>query len=216
MRKVKNGSGFMITIAMLAAMAACSITGSSHRTAKQMFVLQGIPATTGHPAAADRSGCSLRISTPASGGGLNTTRMVYSTEPNRLDYFSYHEWVAPPAKMIASLMETRLDAEGLFHFVISGAPDITTDLRLDSHLQTLQQDFRADVSSVNLSLKVSLVEVRSRNLIDSKGFSYRKTAKSADPEAGVAAANLAVEQFVVELSEFLETSITKATCSDAH
>ncbi len=216
MRKLKNFSYFLFTVVLLAVITACSIRGPAQRTAKQIFVLRGTPASSEHLTAADHSGCSLRVSTPSSAGGLNTARMAYSTEPSQLEYYAYHEWAAPPAKMVAELMETRLDATGLFKFVISGSPGVRADLRLDSHLQTLQQDFRADSSSVNLTLKISLIEVGTRNLIDSRSFSYRETAESANAEAGVAAANLAVERFIIDLSEFLETSLTKVTCSDAY
>jgi len=216
MRKLKNFSRFILTVVLLAAITACSIRGPAQRTAKQVFVLQGTPASSEHLKAADQSGCSLRVSTPSSASGFNTARMAYSTEPNQLDYFAYHEWAAPPAKMIAELMETRLDASGLFKFIISGSPGVRADLRLDSHLQSLQQDFRADTSSVNLTLKISLIEVGTRNLVDSRSFSYWETAKSANAQAGVAAANHAVEQFIIDLSDFLETSLTKAACSDAY
>ncbi len=216
MRNLKNYSCFLFTVVLLTVITACSIRGPAQRTVKQIFVLRGSPASSEHLTAADHSGCSLRVSTPASAGGLNTARMAYSTEPNQLEYFAYHEWAVPPAKMVAELMETRLDATGLFRFVISGSPGIKSDLRLDSHLQTLQQYFRGDTSSVNLTLKVSLVEVETRSLIDSRTFSYRETAERANAEAGVAAANLAVERFIIDLSEFLESSLTKVICSDAY
>ena len=214
MNKLKNFSRLIITVFLLVAIAACGIRGPAQKTAKQIFVLRGTPQSSDQLATVDHSGCSLRVSTPASAGGLNTARMAYSTEPNRLDYFAYHEWAAPPAKMIASLVEARLDATGQFKFVVSGAPDIRTDFRLDSQITRLQQDFHADTSSVSLTLKVSLVEVGTRHLIASRTFSYRETAESANANAGVAAANHAVEQFIIDLSEFLQTTLTKATCSD--
>jgi cholesterol transport system auxiliary component len=156
----------------------------------------------------------LRISAPVSAAGLNTARMVYSTEPKRLDYFAYHEWAAPPAKMLASLLEKQLDASGMFNFVVTNAPDIRADLRLDSNLLILQQNFKNASSNVQLAVKVSLSEPGTRTLVASQFFSYEDTAESADAESGVDAANRAVGQFVIDLEKFIQGALVKAKCSN--
>ncbi|MBT8048210.1 MAG: hypothetical protein HKN57_07160 [Xanthomonadales bacterium] len=214
MKKPNNYGLVILILVVLAALAACSVRGPGQKAEKQIFVLRGEPVVSGQLVPAASSGCSLRISTPESAPGLNTVRMAYSTEPQRLDYFAYHEWAAPPAKMIASLLETRLDASGAFEFIVSGVPDIRTNLRLESQLQALQQDFRAGGSSLNLAMKVSLVEAGTRRLAGSKTFSYRETAEFENAEAGAAAANRAVEQFIIDLSAFLDAAVPETSCSD--
>ncbi len=139
--------------------------------------------------------------------------MAYSTEPNRLDYFAYHEWIAPPAKMIASLMESRLQASGLFSAVLAGSPDVRTDLRLDSELQVLQQDFTGDESTLNFTIRVNLVEVQSRTLLGSETFDYQEPA-GGNAEAGVVAANRAVDRYLDELTGFLDASVKNLECPD--
>jgi ABC-type uncharacterized transport system auxiliary subunit len=137
--------------------------------------------------------------------------MAYSTEPNRLDYFAYHEWIAPPAKMIASSMESRLQAAGLFSVVLVDSPDIRTDLRLDSEAQVLQQDFTGDGSTLNFTTRVNLVEVETRTLLGSETFSYREPA-GENAEAGVLAANRAANLFLDDLTAFLAAAIEKIEC----
>jgi len=196
-----KNSFFLLVAASVLLIASCSLPGPSGRPAKQTYVLQGC--------------ASLRVSLPGSAPGINTVRMAYTTEPNRLDYFAYNEWVATPARMIASMMESRLDALGFFSTVVLGSSDIKTDFRLDSEVQVLQQDFAKGISTVNLTIKVTLIEVASRSLLNSKTFSYREPADGENAEAGVAAANRAAEHFLVDITAFLSASINPAFCKDS-
>jgi len=213
MNRLTERGRYIAIVATLAFLTACSLPGPSQQVEKQYFVLQdqGVSTAVSNPGAMP---CfSLRITTPGSAAGLNTARMAYSTEPNRLDYFAYHEWIAPPAKMIASLMESRLQASGLFSAVLAGSPDVRTDLRLDSEVLVFQQDFTGDGGTLNFTARVNLVEVQTRSLLGSEIFDYREPA-AGNAEAGVAAANRAVDRFLDDLSGFLYTSSTKINCPD--
>jgi cholesterol transport system auxiliary component len=199
--------------AALISITTCSMPGRSQQTAKQFFVLQDQGVSIPVPGPVSKPCFSLRITTPGSAAGLNTARMAYSTEPNRLDYFAYHEWIAPPAKMIASLMESRLQAAGLLRAVMVGSPDVRTDLRLDSEIQVFQQDFTADGDHLNLAIRVNLVGVEARTLLGSETFNYHEPA-GGNAEAGVEAANRAVDRFLDDLTGFLDSSIKKMACPD--
>ena len=203
---------------LLVAVLAVFINGcgglplQSQASAKRTYLLQS-EATSGVSVAVDAGRClSLRVSTPASAPGYGTARMAYTTESLRLDYFAYHEWVDSPARMIGTMMETHLEAGGLLGAVVSGSSDIRTDLRLDSELKSLQQDFKGAGSTVGLTIKVSLVDVSSRSLVNLKTFSYTETADGANPEAGVAAANRAMDRFLAELTVFVADSLARLQC----
>jgi ABC-type uncharacterized transport system auxiliary subunit len=207
----KNNFFLLVAIGVLL-IAACSLPGPSQRPAKQTYVLQGGPVSQPREAMISKPCASLRISLPGSAPGINTVRMAYTTELNRLDYFAYNEWVATPARMIASMMESRIDALGLFSAAILGSSDIKTDFRLDSEVRVLQQDFANGTSTVTLTIKVTLIEVANRSLLNSKTFSYREPADGENAEAGVAAANRAAKHFLVDLTAFLSESINPAFC----
>jgi len=203
-----------ITLVALAtaAMLSCSMPGPAKTTEKQLYVLT---APDGNNAInpASEACISLRVSNTGSAAGFNTSRMAYSRAPDRLEYFAYHEWAAPPAKMIASMMESGLSASGLFSVVLAGSPDIRTDLRLDSDLQILQQDFSAGKNTVRLGVKISLVEPATRSLKGSRTFSYREAADAENAEAGVAAANRAAHRFLADLETYLREITSKEDCS---
>jgi cholesterol transport system auxiliary component len=140
--------------------------------------------------------------------------MAYSTEPKRLDYFAYHEWAAPPATMLKSLMERQLDASGMFRFVIADLPGIQADLRLDLNLLLLQQNFDNGSSSVQLAIKVTLAEPGTRSLVASETFDYEEIAPGADAESGVDAANRATGQLLMDLQSFIDNALDKTVCSN--
>ena len=203
----------LLVAASVLLIAACSLPGPSKRPAMQTYLLQGGPVSQPAEVMTPRPCVSLRVGLPGSAPGINTARMAYTTEPNRLDYFAYHEWVATPARMISSMMESRLDTLGLFSAVILGSSDIKTDFRLDSEVQALQQDFAKGTSTVVLIIKVTLIDVANRSLLNSQTFSYREPAKGENAEAGVAAANRAAEHFLVDLTAFLSESIGPLECA---
>lgn len=203
-------AGLLVLGAML--LGACSFPGTPQGEARQTFLLQA--NDTFQPAVMESSKLclSIRVTTPDAAPGLNTARIAYTTEPDRLDYFAYHEWVAPPARMIAEMVETRLDDLGLFGSVVSGSADIRTDYRLDSGLRRLQQDFSEAGSTVFMSIKVSLVDVPGHSLLDSEIFSYREPADARSASAGVAAANRAADQFLADLEVFLQRALEPVEC----
>jgi len=213
MNTLSKNSLFLLVAASVLLIASCSLPGPSQRPAKQTYVLQGGPVSQPPEVMTPKPCASLRVGMPGSAPGINTVRMAYTIEPNRRDYFAYHEWVATPARMIASMMESRLDALGLFSAVIPGSSDIKTDFRLDSEVQVLQQDFAKGTSTVTLTIKLTLVEVANRSLLNSKTFSYRESADGENAEAGVAAANRAAEYFLVDLTAFLSESIKPVECA---
>ncbi len=205
-------------VTLLLFLAGCSLSGAipgtSQTTARQSYLLQGDGTAGAFAVAAARQCLSLRVSAPASAPGYGTARMAYTTQPPRLDYFAYHEWADQPARMIAAMVEARLDASGLLAAVVTGSADIRTDLRLDSELKSLRQDFTGASSTLALAIKVSLVDVSRRSLLNTKTFSYTETVDDAGPAAGAAAANRAADRFLAELTVFVADSIARFDCPD--
>jgi cholesterol transport system auxiliary component len=209
---MKRAFVLLYAIVVLLVVAGCSLPGKPDSRAKQSYLLQ---AATGSPhvdSVAARPCLSLRVSTPASAPGFDTRNMVYVTEPPRLDYFAYNQWVDTPARMLAAAMEAGLDASGVVGSVVSGSSDLRTDYRLDAELLKLQQDFSGNSSSVALQVKLKLIRVSDRSLLDSKTFSYTETADAATPRAGVEAANRAVDRFVADLVGFTAGALAPVSC----
>jgi len=208
--RLLRGTSALVLVVLIA--AACSFPGKQQAPARLTYLLQGSTTSASPPAAEARRCLSLRVSTPESAPGFGTSRMAYTKQPPRLDYFAFNEWVDTPARMLAAMMETQLDASGLLGAVLTGSADLRTDLRLDSELKWLQQDFSGGNSSLRLAVKLALIDVPNRKLLDSKTFSYTETANDATPEAGVAAANRAADRFLAELTTFVADAIAGLQC----
>jgi cholesterol transport system auxiliary component len=202
----------LLLFALAVFIGGCSLPGKSAVPARQTYLLQDTATPVAAPATQARQCLSLRVGTPAAAPGFSTIRMVYTRQPPRLDYFARHEWVDAPARMLATMMEARLDASGLFSAVLSGSSDVRTDLRLDAELKSLQQDFSGEASTLSLQVKVDLVELSGRSLLASKTFSYTETA-GTDPASGVAAAERAVQKFLADLTAFVVATISPLDCA---
>lgn len=203
----------LLIAALACCLAACgSLPTGQTATARQTWLLHGDSVSSTSAAADTRPCLSLRVSIPASAPGFGTTRMAYMSQPSRLNYFAFNEWIDTPARMVAAMMESRLEASGLLGAVMTGSSDVRADVRLDSEIKNLLQDFNGTDSSVSLMIKVRLIDVSSRSLLKSKIFSYSETADNASPEAGVAAANRAAARFLADLTVFVADSIAGFQC----
>ena len=209
MRKHGQTARFVLfsMAALLLLMTACSLPGKSPKKPSHFYLLQGGGYTSATTECLPKPCPSLRISTPVAAPGYDTTRIAYVTEPPRLDYFAHHLWVDPPARMLATAMEVRLDASGLFGAVLSQTSGVDTNLRLDTELLRLQQVFSGNSSSVELVVKVVLVDLERREWLVSHTFEYEEIAAGANPAAGVDAAERAVTRFLNDLTEFLAAAM---------
>jgi len=213
-QRSKPGSGrvarpMLLILCALFLLSACSLPGKSPKPPRQFYLLQAGGGSNVAGVGSASPCLSLRISTPAAAPGFDTARIAYVNDPPRLDYFAYHLWVDPPARMLAAAMETRLDASGLFGAVLSQSSGIDTDLRLDTDLLRLQQVFSGSGSSVELVMKVVLVDLDSRELLGSRTFQYNETTNGANPTEGVDAAQQAVNRFLDDLVEFVAQAIAE-------
>ena len=77
------------------------------------------------------------------------------------------------------------------------------ELRLDTELVRLYQDFQTRPSQLVLVLRATLVHDKTRRVLALRQFEVRVASASEDPQGGVHAANLALQQVLGELSTFL-------------
>jgi cholesterol transport system auxiliary component len=76
------------------------------------------------------------------------------------------------------------------------------ELRLDSEILLLQQEFLAQPSQVRFVLRAALVDATSRRVIATRDFEGLAKAPSDDPYGGVLAANQAVQAVLEKLAAF--------------
>jgi cholesterol transport system auxiliary component len=142
----------------------------------------------------------LLVAQPSAAAGFDTVQMVYLQSPQRLESFAFHEWVEPPARMLAPRLLQALQATGAFRAVLMAPTVAVGDLRLECGLIRLQQDFTVRPSQVRLTLRAVLVQTKTRRVVAAQTFDETAAALGDDPVAGVAAAQRVTRLVLVALA----------------
>ena len=163
----------------------------------------GTPAMkeTGIPAAS-ATAATLVVSVPRAAAGFDSKRIIYVRRAHKLEYFADSQWVDTPARMLSPRVVAVLENRGVFRAVVHSPGSASGDLRLDTEIVLLQQEFDGVPSQVRFVLRASLVEDASRNVIATREFEAVVKATSDDPYGGVLAANQAVDAVLEQLTDF--------------
>jgi cholesterol transport system auxiliary component len=186
----------LLLAAVLLGVTACISLGPPTPSAR--YELQAFQA--GAPV--EGSGPVLTVAEPTAAPGFESPRMLYVKRPNQLETFAHNEWVDAPAHMLAPLLVRALERSGAFAAVTDAASGVAAELRLETELVRLQQEFTGHPSRVRLVLRVQLSEVRSRRVLGVREIEALEDAPSEDPYGGVVAANRAAEKALAAVASF--------------
>ena len=162
--------------------------------------LLAVPAA---PRGGSGSGPELLVAPPTARAGLDSPRMVYLQRPFEVSYYARNEWADTPARMLQPLLVQSVEAGGAFRAVIAGPSPAVADLRLDTEVLALQQEFLSEASVARVALRVQLVDLASRRVVATETFEAVEPAVSGDPYGGVVAINRALERVLGELTAFV-------------
>ena len=142
----------------------------------------------------------LLVALPSAAAGYDSARMLYQRQPQQLEAFAFHEWVEPPARLLAPLLVQALQATGAYRAVLMAPSAGTGALRLETEVLRLQHDFSAQPSTVRLTLRAALIDAATRRVLATQVFDASQPAARDDPVAGVAAAQQATLRVLDELA----------------
>ena len=193
---------------LLALLGACgTLTKPSSTPMASYYALESAPRVAAAPAAMPapaRAGATATVvvTNPHAAAGYDSQRIIYVREPHKLEYFANSEWIDAPQRMLGPLVATALQDSGAFAAVVQtpGAP--VGDMRLDTEIIRLHQDFSTSPSRVRFTLRAWLLADRSRRVMAWREFDQVVPAASDDPYGGVIAANRAVQAALAELATF--------------
>jgi cholesterol transport system auxiliary component len=147
------------------------------------------------------TGPTLLVSSVEAAAGYGTRRMVYLEQDYRLDSFADHEWVDTPAAMLGPLLVEALRESGAFGTVSEDARGIAADLRLDTVIESLYQDFRTRPSQARVELRVRLVAQDGRRILATEAFSDSEPAPTDDAYGGVVAMNRILTRMLPRIAD---------------
>jgi len=191
----------------LVTLSACSALSPTATPATAFYALDGAqkPAVVTAPVmpAAAAATKTLLINPPQAAAGFDSTRIIYLREPHKLDYYALSQWVDPPARMLGPLLVAAIEKTGALRAVLLMPAAGAGHLRLDTQIIRLQQEFQIHPSRVRFTLRATLVDDRTRQVLAGQEFDSVAPANSADAYGGVLAANRAVQTVVDELALFV-------------
>jgi cholesterol transport system auxiliary component len=145
---------------------------------------------------------TLIVNMPKAAAGFDTRHMIYTRSAHQLEYFARNEWVDTPSYMLQPLMVAAIEQTQAFNAVLPKLAAVKTDLRLESEMLGLLQDFSSKPSVVRFSLRATIIDNTSGKVVALREFSTQVQAASDNPIGGVNAANQAVNTVLKELADF--------------
>jgi len=145
---------------------------------------------------------TLIVNPPRAAAGFDSQRIIYTRQSHRLEYFAHSEWADTPARMLAPLIVAALDAAPALGAVVTAASAASGELRLDTEIVRLQQDFSTLPSRVRFTLRAVMVDNATRRVLAWREFDETVAASSDDPAGGVLAAHQAVQAVMGPLATF--------------
>lgn len=134
--------------------------------------------------------------------GFDSSRMAYVRTPHELEYFAKNQWVDSPARMLTPLLIQAAESSGVFSAVVTPRSGVVAQLRLESEIVRLQQEFMETPSRVHFTLRVQLIDIVARKVLATQEFDAIENAPSEDPYGGVVASSRAVSRVLDEVRAF--------------
>ncbi|MBY0577536.1 MAG: PqiC family protein [Burkholderiales bacterium] len=168
--------------------------------ASPQIALFSLDAPGGIEPAQNQLPLTLSVGQPGALPGYDTSRMAYVVKPHQIEYFSKNQWVDSPGKMLLPILVRTLSQR--FRAVVKSPA--RGDMRLDSEIVMLRQEFSESASRVHLVVRAQILD--RRGVMTTREFDIFENCPQNDPYGGVLAANRAVARLAVEISDFCAAS----------
>jgi cholesterol transport system auxiliary component len=149
-----------------------------------------------------KRGLVLAVSMPRARAGFDTAQMIWVQQAYGLKVYSRNRWADTPARMLAPQITQALERSGEFQAVVQSPSAVLSNLRLDTEIIRLQQDFSVQPSRVQFTLGAQLIDIGTQRVIASAEFDETENAETENAYGGVRAANLALERLLSKLAAF--------------
>lgn len=146
---------------------------------------------------------TLLVTQTQAAAGYQSDDMLYIKKPFSLESFSKNGWVDPPANMFFPLLVQSLEQSNRFRAVASTPFAEPTNYRLDTQLIELHQNFLQRPSVIQLSVKATLSNAESAQIIASHIFRQQVPCPSDNPYGGVIATNTASQKITHDITRFV-------------
>lgn len=134
------------------------------------------------------AGRTVVVLPPKAAAGYNTALMAYQRHPGQVEYFSRHRWADQPSRMLWPLLVAALE-NAHFQVVMNNQSAGRNPLTMATELLRLRQEFTDQGDRVEVAIRIQLADPTGDGFLATKVFSDSEPVLTADPVAGVQAAN---------------------------
>jgi cholesterol transport system auxiliary component len=187
-------------------LAACAGVQPQQVEKQNVYLLE---AGTAAEAPRPTSDLVIEVGIPRARAGFDTDQMAYTRRPGEIEYFSRNRWADAPARMLAPAIAQAIEQSRAFRAVVRAPSAVPVDLRLDTELVRLQQDFSAHPSRIEMSIRAQLIGTNPARVLASAQFDEIEDASSDDPYGGVAAADRALSRLVGRVADFCASRVPR-------
>lgn len=193
--------------ALLLAAPACVRVDLPRPPPQELYLIDAEPA----PAARAEGRPALLLAATRAAPGADGREMVYLERPHEVRRYARSAWVDTPVRMMGPLLGRTLERAG---FAVAREGEGGAELRLETELVQLRQEFLSRPSQVRLALRVRLLGADGRALVE-REIEAVEAAPSDDAYGGVVAANRAVAGALAEVVALCAEAAARATPSPA-
>ena len=207
-RRMTASLGALATLALL---SSCSLLASRPATPLRTYALDNAATGAAPASPSGNKRLVLLVDMPRAMPGCNSNHMVYIRNPMQPQSYANSVWMDTPANMLAPLLQTRLAQSGDFRAVLLSPSAAKADLRLDSTIISLRQNFLNQPSTVQFRLQLTLLDNASREVLAVHVLEVDAPAPSEDAAGGALAANAAVQQGLDQTAAFVHAALVALT-----
>lgn len=202
-------NGFAVGACMLM-LAGCSHVASRQAFPRHYTLTAPTAPLAQSPASGPERNATLQVARMAVAPWLQGTDLYYRLDylhDNRIAAYAQSDWVAPPARLLESMMQNAIAGGSAWRVVTGPGGPTRTDFSLHVRLDDFSQSFASPQQSAGaLDATATLVDNRDGSAVAQRHFHIRTPAPTADAEGGVKALNQAALQFIAEVERWLRTA----------
>lgn len=193
--------------AVLLAVAACG--GTVPATRYYQLSLPGAPlAKPDAEKTADTADIVLAVEPLATESAYDDPRIVYRSDPYRLDYYEYHRWSAAPGQMVGAFLEEALAKSGSFRAVVR-EPSRDTAAVLGGRVVAIEEIDTSTKQWVGrLALSLTLTDPRTGEVVWSATIEDREPLPAQTPEGLARAISVAATKIAAKLAPEIASHAT--------
>lgn len=150
-----------------------------------------------------RSHLTVLVLPPQPSAELTSMKMIYVKKKHQISYYAKNKWAGAPAQLLMPVIAQALSDSKAFHAVVTPPYIGNANIRVDTQLLMLQQEFLSNPSRVRMVLSAQVIRISDGKVLAAKRFWAVVPAPGNDPYSGVIAANRATALIVPKLTHFV-------------